>query len=327
MDAVRSIKNQYLGINAHLQSQLQASSDWPEFHTSHISDLMRLMRAQLYPMGYVAKIEKSLQIRRYGAQPRNPRPDALIYDADPQQRSAVRASTPPGSTALVYSVADFLDYVELEAHFHRAVAIYELLNEEDSLEEPVCWIELLSPSNKPGGQDSNYYQEKRREVIEAGLVFVEIDYLHEQAPTSQRIPNYRTVNGPADASVSAYRIVVIDPRPVIEQGYGHLYPFSVDEPLPTVDIPLNGDDVLEFDFGPAYSKTFEEVLYGNIIDYRQLPTHFDRYREDDQARIISRMLAVLEAAQAGRDLEQAPQPIETLPLDEGLRQLETLSSA
>ena len=64
MKPVHTVKNQYLGINAHLHSYLQASSDWTEFHTNHITDLMRLMRAQLYPMGYIAKIEQSLQIRR-----------------------------------------------------------------------------------------------------------------------------------------------------------------------------------------------------------------------------------------------------------------------
>ena len=61
------------------------------------------------------------------------------------------------------------------------------------------------------------------------------------------------------------------------------------------------------------------MFYGDRLDYSQLPLNFDRYREADQARIVSRMLAVIEAAQAGRDLEQPPQPVEPLPLDEALK--------
>jgi hypothetical protein len=180
------------------------------------------------------------------------------------------------------------------------VGIYQAAEAGEEKGDPVVWIELLSPSNKPGGQAA-----------------------------FRRLPNYRAQkqNGQNDDIISPYRIVVINPRPDIETGYGRVYPFQVDKPLPLVDIPLNGDDLLKFDFGPAYDKTFAEVLYGTGIDYSQLPVHFDRYREPDQARIISRMLAVLEAAQARCDLEQPPQPIETLPLDEALKRLEAYHQA
>ncbi len=327
MPPVRAIRNQYLGINAHLNSRLQTSGDWPGFHTSHIDDFMRLLRVPLFPMGYTADLEKSLQIRRYGEPRYNPEADVLIFDNDPSGRLKPAPVPVSGGAALVYPAADLLDYAEIDVRYHKAVAIYSSSGQERG--EPVVWIELLSPSNKPGGQDSGYYEEKRRAIIEAGIVFVEIDYLHEQPATFRRLPTYRPQKPArsADEGISPYRIVVIDPRPDIESGYGRVYPFRVDEPMPLVDIPLSGDDVLHFNFGPAYNKTFEEVLYGAEIDYRQLPVHFERYREADQARIVSRMLAVLDAAQAGRDLEQPPQPVETLPLDEALKRLEAYSEA
>src|SRR5262245_50751774 len=61
---VRSVKNQYLGINAHLHSLWQAEGGWNNFHNRHIGDLAGLLRQKLLPMGYTATIEESLQIRR-----------------------------------------------------------------------------------------------------------------------------------------------------------------------------------------------------------------------------------------------------------------------
>ena len=61
MQPVRSIKNQYLGVNAHLQSYWQSQGGWAEFHGNHIADLMRLLRAKLLPMGYTANYETSIQ--------------------------------------------------------------------------------------------------------------------------------------------------------------------------------------------------------------------------------------------------------------------------
>jgi hypothetical protein len=53
--------------------------------------------------------------------------------------------------------------------------------------------------------------------------------------------------------------------------------------------------------------------------------NFDRYSHDDQRRIVCRMLAVLNAAPDGVDLESnAPLPVESLSLEEGLRQLQAV---
>lgn len=89
-----------------------------------------------------------------------------------------------------------------------------------------------------------------------------------------------------------------------------------------------GDDVVTVDFGKPYHKTLEDALYGlELMDYRELPENFDRYREDDQRRIALRMLSVLEAAQAGLDLESGPFPVKDLPLDEALKAIETFKTS
>jgi hypothetical protein len=323
MKPVRSIKNQYAGINAHLHSQWQSQSGWNEFHTNHIADLTRLMRAALYPMGYTAHTEQSLQIRRMG-ETRAPRADVLIVDEKTLRVYQPVQSYTEDAQDLVAPIPVALGLLDEELDYHKAVAIYRTGSGPDEHGTPVAWVELLSPANKPGGGDWPHYRQKREALLSAGIVFVEMDYLHETPPTLDIVAHYRTrgVTQPPQPGAHAYRIAVIDPRPAFREGQARVRQFDVDDPLPTVNIPLNADDVLAFDFGTAYTKTFGEMLYGNEVDYRDLPLNFDRYSEADQARITARMLAVLKAARDGADLEQAtPLAVESLPLATALAQL------
>jgi hypothetical protein len=325
MTSVRATKNQYRGINAHLHSYWQAKTGWNEFHTNHVADLTRLMRAELYPKDYTARTEQSLQIRRLSETLRTPRAAILLID-DEALRIYRPAKQYIGDTQeLVVPLPTALGLSDEGLDYHKAVAIYRVGTDPEDRGEPVAWVELLSPSNKPGGQDWHDYRQKRESLLQAGIVFVEIDYLHETAPTLDIVANYRTRGGlhPPEPGAHPYRISVIDPRPEFREGQARVRQFDVDDPLPTVNIPLNDGDALDFNFGTAYEKTFTEMLYGNEVDYRQFPLNFDRYSSDDQARILARLLAILKAADAGLDLETgAPLLVEALPLAEALIQFE-----
>jgi hypothetical protein len=66
-------------------------------------------------------------------------------------------------------------------------------------------------------------------------------------------------------------------------------------------------------------------MYGlESVDYSQLPVNFERYHAADQVRIARRMLAVLEAQQAGKDLESGPFPVENISLEAALARIEAL---
>ncbi len=192
----------------------------------------------------------------------------------------------------------------LSSKEYSAIGIYESVPGRLDRGTPIAWLELLSPSNKPGGRDAQDYIDKRLAVLESGIVFVELDYLHESAPTLPGLPSYRPRRGePPATAARAYRIVAIDPRPNLRAGTIRANQFDVDAAIPTMSIPLSGTDALPFDFGPPYRKTFEETLYGLQLNiYVKLPQHFDRYNAADQRRVALRMLAVQEAAMAGRDL-------------------------
>src|SRR5690606_21419007 len=142
--------------------------------------------------------------------------------------------------------------------------------------EPVAWVELLSPSNKPGGQDWLAYREKRQNIISAGIVFVEMDYLHESAPTFTRFADYRPRKGETDVDAQPYRIKSTEPHLDPESGACWLGLFPVDRPLPVLDNPLNGDDGLCMAFMRRDTEAFEEMMYRFHQDYSQFLLNFER---------------------------------------------------
>jgi Protein of unknown function (DUF4058) len=314
MQPVRSVKNQYVGINAHLHSFWQEMRLWHRFHNVHITLLMQALKAQLRPMGYTAEIEDSLQIRRLAESPRYPKADILIRDLESQRAGQlIPPAATPGTRTL--PALEVLLEDEDREHPYSAVAIYPA-----ELGEPVAWVELLSPSNKGGGLDARVYRDKRTERLHNGLVFVEIDYLHETPPAFWRLEDY--TQGEPDSH--AYRILIFDPRPAIENGTVQLGEFDVDAPIPIMTIPLNAGDSVNFDFGVVYQKTFAESFYGDSVDYRELPQNFERYSKNDQARIARRMAAVLEAVKNGVDLESGPFPLPDLGLEAALERIKML---
>lgn len=332
MAAIRSVKNQYWGINAHLHSHWQAVGGWSDFHSAHIGDISKTLKARLLPMGYTTEIEQSLQIRRVDDSREWPEADVTIYDLLRERSLTQRPSSVVEADAatIVLPLSLMVDENPISKKPYGAVAVYETISRKRDRGEPVAWIELLSPANKGKGVDATTYLEKRRMILESGIVFVEIDYLHETPSTFARLPRYGRAerNGgqgqhraPAEQS-HPYRIAVLDPRPDLQNGKVYLAEFDVDAPIPLVPIPLNGADLLRFDFGAPYRKTFEEELYGlEFVDYHELPQRFQRYQAADQARIAARMLAVLAVVQDGLDLETGPFAAKVMPLDEALATL------
>lgn len=120
MTAQHRTTNPYAGINAHHLSWLQNEADvWVSFHAAHIGHIKEFLRESL-PEGYIARLEQSLQIRRF---------EAVLDAPAPMLRVVVEDTLP-----------DAEDYA-------TAVMVYQV--EGDKLGRPVTRIELLSPSNKP----------------------------------------------------------------------------------------------------------------------------------------------------------------------------------
>lgn len=124
MGPVRSVRNQYLGINAQLHSILQSDGGWGNFHTRHIVHLADWLNAQVRSRGYVAVVEDSLQIRRADETIRRPKSDSTIYDMQ-ALRSHNLPMAPQDGVGLLLPFTAVFDVSPLSEKPYRAVAIYE----------------------------------------------------------------------------------------------------------------------------------------------------------------------------------------------------------
>ncbi len=297
--ALHSHTNQYPGINAHLHSYLQsAEGGWEVFHATHIIHLAEVINRQL-PPGYVVDPERSMQIRHHHPDTGEPlvwkpRPDVTIYEREFRRGEPATVATPTTPTLRRTAIAsvDVLD----EQSFLRAVVIREI-DAQGQIGKPITWIELLSPTNKPPNSGYLLYREKRNTTLHSQLVLVEIDYLHETRSPVPLLASYP--DGEPDAF--PYSIVVTDPRPSLEEGMLAVYSIAVDEPLPTILIPLAGNDSLTLDMNAVYHHSFSSLTSFSVrVDYEQLPRNFERYTPADQKRIWERM----QAAQRTLSTEQ-----------------------
>jgi hypothetical protein len=266
------LENPYAGINAHHNSLLQNNGEWAGFHTTYITYLQNALRMQLAPMGYRVSIEQSLQIRRVSDDFTVYYPDATIFDTLPIR------TTNPVSMAFNASAIPISELLEVESPDEPTYLALTIWKKSG---DAVAVLELLSPANKPPSSAFESYLIKRRELLRSRLTFIEIDFLHQQAPTFSRLRNYTK----HEADAMPYRIVVLSPRPNLVDGKAYLAEFGVNEALPTVPIALVDEDVLAFDFDAPYQKAYVEAAYGLEVDYTQLPPQFDSYHPNDQAKI------------------------------------------
>ncbi len=273
--------NIFPGVNPYLQSRL-LESDWRSFHAIFVVDIAKTLSLAVLPLGYIAQPEAGLQVRHIdGDTPGFRVPDVAVYDTGTAAESIATPSAVAATS--VVPAAEFVDTTNIPDEYN-AVAIRKLGADEQA---PVAWLEVLSPSNKLPRSAFKDYATKRTEVLRAGIVFVEVDFIYTQPPTSLRLPNYsRTQSG-----AYPYHITVIDPRPELDAGNAYTYGFGVLDALPTVTIPLDGDDRVDFDFGVAYRKTFDEGLYAVQINYDREAPAFSQFSTADRDRIRAHLAA------------------------------------
>ncbi len=285
-----SKQNLYPGINAHLNSWLQAqgsnAGEWESFHAHHIGHLLEVVDAAL-PDGYYARSEKSLQIGAIdrsapAATRRIRRPDVSVYQSQAGQAATGRETNAQPASMTLPLVDTFPETLDL-----NAIEIYEI-RPGSALHKPVARIELLSPSNKPTRSGYMKYLDNRLEALRSGLRLVEIDYLHTLPAISPNMPQY-----PTDADSYPYSVLVSDPRPTFEQGHTSLYGWQADEPAPIIAIPLSGTDTGLLDLGQAYKRTFTGIrFYHLLVDYAEAPVNMARYSSDDQQRIQTQLESI-----------------------------------
>jgi hypothetical protein len=190
---------------------------------------------------------------------------------------AIDAALPPG---YLVEPERSLQIREFDQFCLTAIVVRQV--DDSGLGKPVTWLELLSPTNKPPGEGYLQYREKQAAALEAGIVLVEIDYLHQTRSPVHGLPSYPD----RETGSYPYVITVTDPKPSLADGQMKAHGFDVDAPMPIIEIPLVGTDFVRVDFGTAYNRTYQSLgAYSYRVDYEELPVSLETYSPPDQQRI------------------------------------------
>ncbi|RMF67333.1 MAG: DUF4058 family protein [Cyanobacteria bacterium J069] len=153
---------------------------------------------------------------------------------------------------------------------------------ETRTEAVVTVIEVLSPKNKRRGEGREAYERKRRTILGSATHLVELDLLRGGKPMTI-----------LDAQVAApYRILISrsEQRPKAD-----LYEVMLQQPLPTVPVPLKaGDREPILPLQQIVVGVYERGRYASRIDYHQ-PVPPPELSPTEQAWAMSVLSGYLDA--------------------------------
>jgi hypothetical protein len=224
-------------------------STWMNFHGQLCSEIARQLGPKLRPR-YLARLTERFftEITIAAGRTRTLKsPDIAVIESRPLPR-------PNGAGALGVGTVPVRIPTEIpESVLHFSVEI------RDRLERRlITSIEVLSPTDKRGeGRDE--YLAKRKRILLSQSHLIEVDLLR----AGRRIPMTRELpSAPFYAYVGRFEI-----RPETD-----VWPISLDQPLPTIPVPLlPGDADVFLDLQLALTNVYDLSEYHLEIDYTQLP--------------------------------------------------------
>ena len=162
------------------------------------------------------------------------------------------AHEPGDSTAASSVAAPFV----LTAAFPETIPHVSVEIRDAVRQRLVTCIELLSPTNKRGSGREEY-EGRRLTILSGGAHLFEIDLLRVGArfPTSDPLP------------AAPYFVFIsrAERRSKVE-----VWPILLEQPLPTIPVPLLPDDAdVALDLQAALSAEYEIIGYDESIDYSQ----------------------------------------------------------
>ena len=220
---------------------------WDDFHADMIAEIKRAIAPQLPPHYAVRTGE------RYYVDVCSPGDMGAVDDSLVQSdASVVRVANDwqsVGGAAVLEAPVETEVAVELEFR-EKFLDIREMRSGHI-----VTTIEVLSPSNKRGGEGRRQYLLKRNACLLGERNFVEIDLLRggSRMPVASGYPAGEYI-------VAVFRMT----RP----GKGGLWPIGLRGPLPVIPIPLlPGEDDLRIDLAPMVNSIYVVSNYGLSINY------------------------------------------------------------
>jgi hypothetical protein len=256
------MQNPFPGMDPYLEGDL-----WMTVHAELISDIARQLAPKVRPK-YVVFITRRVVLappdeNNGGGQDRIP--DLGIHSVG---QFGTLPGTAVASAPLVFT-ASFPEPIP-----HLSIEIRDIAERR-----LVTCIEVLSPTNERGsGRDE--YAGKRFQIISGDAHLVEVDLLRvgDRFPTGEPLPP------------TSYFVFVSHAE---RRKQVQVWPIALEQPLPTIGIPLLPDDPpTSVDLQKALSVVYEVFAYDEIIDYNQPPpgplTHEQAAWIDEQLRRAGR---------------------------------------
>jgi hypothetical protein len=149
-------------------------------------------------------------------------------------------------------------------------------------------IEIISPTSKYPASSHNFYVNQRQNFLELGFDLVEIDLIHEPITTDGKLKQSPIQNN--DCLYSACTTITAFNETLYSKCQ-----WAVDEPLPTINVPLHHFTMIRLNLNKAYNQAFISTrIFAWLVDYEKQPVNFNRYSVTDQQRIN----AILEQIRA-----------------------------
>jgi hypothetical protein len=223
---------------------IEASGMWSDFHGSLLAAIRTDLNAHL-PDGYAASIELFVWTGddESGSESDGTEPDVVIREGKKETQGARQvASTVAPLTIILPRPAP---------RKRRYVKIVEVRSKK-----VLTVIEVLSPSNKKGGDDRALYIEKRNEYLASHLSFVEIDLLRRgrRPPLGSRHPD-----------VTDYYALVCKSWEFPRAGF---WTFGLRDPIPSIPVPVTkalGDTLL--DLRSCIDQAYDGGRYSSLLPY------------------------------------------------------------
>jgi hypothetical protein len=199
---------------------------WLDVHTKLVTYIADDLNSRI-PEGMFARAQERIAVETGSDGPHGLSPDVRVLEfvehVTRVRSAGVATADGPVITAPYRLVAT------VEPITERYVEVID--GQSDRL---LTVIEVVSPTNKRG-DGLREFKDKRAELLEAGVHFVEIDLV--------RSGNWRKLLEPhvcPGEAVTPYRVTVrlgTDPR-----GTVYLFPIRMRDPLPDVPVPLRAED-------------------------------------------------------------------------------------
>lgn len=230
------------GMDPYLEQEVL----WHDFHEKVIPAAAYLS-AQVLPR-YIVLIDENVYLHDLSTETRRGvgRPDLAVAHG--------WNVSPPGKGSAVIEAPAYVVLPELDIERESFLEVRE--RQSRGL---VTVVEVLSPTNKRPGDHRGQYLNKRTDLLRSPVHLVEIDLLRCGPP----LPPTDRPGGPYSVLVSRAQT-----RPMA--GF---WPFGLRDPLPTVPVPLKGDDAdARLDLRAILDRVYDESGYGYFLyDYEPDP--------------------------------------------------------